>query len=338
MNKRETTILKGLAILFMLYLHLFNRMGNVDLCVNFIYIKGIPLCHILSRCTSPVAIYVFLSGYGLYKSYLQSPRLQPVKRISKLYIHYWIAVGIFVLIGSVMRPDKYPGDVYKLLENISAWHTSYNAELWFLFPYVLVILLAGGLFRVYNKYPLKSLLTCTLLYGAGIFAIWSCAWGRLYLPQVPYMFTLVITMLLPYLIGASMAKWRIFEIVRTYFDHKQILLSGGILLLIVLRASTEIDAIVHLVYVSLLLPLVIAVKRPDWLNTALYKLGERSISMWFIHSFFCYYLFHDFIYGFRYPIVIFGVLVAVSYMSSIVIDYLNNKVQAKIFSRRSVVN
>ena len=36
MSIRETTILKGVAILFMLYLHLFNQMANVNnTSVNF---------------------------------------------------------------------------------------------------------------------------------------------------------------------------------------------------------------------------------------------------------------------------------------------------------------
>lgn len=41
--------------------------------------------------------------------------------------------------------------------------------------------------------------------------------------------------------------------------------------------------------------------------------------MWMIHSWFCYYLFHDWIYGFRYPLVIMAVLVIISYLSAVVV-------------------
>lgn len=34
MTRHETRILKGVAILLMLYLHLFNRIENVELCAN----------------------------------------------------------------------------------------------------------------------------------------------------------------------------------------------------------------------------------------------------------------------------------------------------------------
>ena len=66
MSIRETTILKGVAILFMLYLHLFNQMANVNLCTTYLSIRGVPFVHLFSRCTGPVAFYLILSGYGLY--------------------------------------------------------------------------------------------------------------------------------------------------------------------------------------------------------------------------------------------------------------------------------
>ena len=68
MSIRETTILKGVAILFMLYLHLFNQMANVNLCTTYLSIRGVPFVHLFSRCTGPVAFYLILSGYGLYIS------------------------------------------------------------------------------------------------------------------------------------------------------------------------------------------------------------------------------------------------------------------------------
>jgi hypothetical protein len=42
-------------------------------------------------------------------------------------------------------------------------------------------------------------------------------------------------------------------------------------------------------------------------------------------AYFCYYLFHDFIYGFKYLLVIFVVLAGISYLSVFVIDWINEK-------------
>lgn len=48
MDKSQTIILKGVAILMMLYLHLFDTLSVVDaLCENYIYIGNLPLCYII---------------------------------------------------------------------------------------------------------------------------------------------------------------------------------------------------------------------------------------------------------------------------------------------------
>ena len=69
MSKQETQELKGVAILLMLFLHLFNHEHEVALCSNSIFINGIPLVHLMTRMANPVPFFVILSGYGLYASY-----------------------------------------------------------------------------------------------------------------------------------------------------------------------------------------------------------------------------------------------------------------------------
>lgn len=47
--------MKGVAILLMLFLHLFNQEDNVALCHNLLFVDGMPLVLILSRAANPVA-------------------------------------------------------------------------------------------------------------------------------------------------------------------------------------------------------------------------------------------------------------------------------------------
>jgi hypothetical protein len=49
MSIRDTTILKGVAILFMLYLHLFNQLGNVELCTTYLSVEDVPFVFLFSR-------------------------------------------------------------------------------------------------------------------------------------------------------------------------------------------------------------------------------------------------------------------------------------------------
>ena len=55
----------------MVFLHLFNRAENVDLCINSVYLFNIPLTSQLAKFAEIcVPLYLFLSGYGLYILYL----------------------------------------------------------------------------------------------------------------------------------------------------------------------------------------------------------------------------------------------------------------------------
>ena len=157
MSIRETTILKGVAILFMLYLHLFNQMANVNLCTTYLSIRGVPFVHLFSRCTGPVAFYLILSGYGLYISSKSGRKQNSLKRILKLYVHYWITLILFIPLGCrVIGSQVYPGSFSKFLENVTGWNTSYNGEIWFLFPYVLLTISSPFLFHILNKMRLLS--------------------------------------------------------------------------------------------------------------------------------------------------------------------------------------
>lgn len=55
----------------------------------------------------------------------------------------------------------------------------------------------------------------------------------------------------------------------------------------------------------------------------LLELGRKSMVMWLVHAFYYAYLCHDFIYGFKYPLLIFLVLILVSYLTAIVIQWVS---------------
>ena len=79
---------------------------------------------------------------------------------------------------------------------------------------------------------------------------------------------------------------------------------------------------------------LLLIKMPGWLKTNLAKLGDQSMDMWMIHSWFCYYLFHDFIYSFEYPLVIFAVLTAISYACSLIVNKIALSVERLFMPKR----
>lgn len=161
MTKQESQMMKGVAILLMLFLHLFNQFGNVELCHNFIYIGGKPLVYILSRASNPVAFFLILGGYGLYKVNERGDRHR-WSRVFKLLLHYWVTLLLFLTIGHFIRPNRYPGSLLKIINNFSAFNTSCNGEMWFLFPYVVLSLCTPYLFHLMDRFKAWQVIAATL--------------------------------------------------------------------------------------------------------------------------------------------------------------------------------
>lgn len=72
MSKEYTNYLKGVAILMMLFLHLFNHLDWDISLKSIFYIGEIPLVYYISRMCNPVPFFLILSGYGLYAVYIKS--------------------------------------------------------------------------------------------------------------------------------------------------------------------------------------------------------------------------------------------------------------------------
>ena len=108
MSKQDTKFLKGLAILLMLFLHLFNHEDNYN---SFCFIGDDSLVSILTRACNPVSFFLILGGIGLYSVWKSGKGKikDNFKRIFRLYVHYWIILLIFVSIGFFVNSEKYPG-------------------------------------------------------------------------------------------------------------------------------------------------------------------------------------------------------------------------------------
>ncbi len=67
-SKENSLMLKGLALLFMVILHLYdpeNLHDTFSLCT----VQGMPLASWIGKGCNPVGLYLFMSGYGLYFTY-----------------------------------------------------------------------------------------------------------------------------------------------------------------------------------------------------------------------------------------------------------------------------
>lgn len=203
--------MKGVAILLMLFLHLFNQLPNVELCHNLISIGGTPLVYILSRAANPVAFFLILGGYGLYKVNERGDRHR-WSRVLKLFIHYWIILIVFVSIGHFMNPSTYPGSFSSLIANFSSFHSTYNGEMWFLFPYVVLSLLAPWIFKLMRPFKAWQVIAATLfIHLCTSFCISRYGAQYLYSNYWIYNPLLVFHLLFSFSLGALAARGHFFE-------------------------------------------------------------------------------------------------------------------------------
>jgi len=326
MTKNESQTMKGIAILLMLFLHLFNHLPYVEHCHNLLFIDGVPLVYILSRATNPVAFFLILGGYGLYKVNEHGDKHR-WDRVIKLFVHHWIILFTFVTIGHFMYPDKYPGAITTIILNITSFNTTYNSVMWFLFPYVILSLLAPWIFRIMKPFKAIYIILATLL-------IHMCTsycisrYGPLYLFNnlLIYNPLLVFHLLFSFSLGAMTAREGFFEKIKkkvANIQHINILKWGGVIILATINCVFKYNFF----YAFLIITLLIMTPLPKRVRVVLAKLGDQSMNMWMIHSWFYYYLFHNFIYSFSYPIIIFFILTAISYYCSLIINVIARPIE-----------
>ena len=319
MTKQESQLMKGVAILLMIFYHLFDRINNAEICDNLISIDGTPLVFILSRAANPVAFFLILGGYGLYKVYEKGDKHRWT-RLLKLYIHYWITLVAFVALGHFIKPTVYPGPMLNLISNVTGYEMTYNGEMWFLLPYVILSALAPVIFRFYQRFRALTIVAATLFIYLGtsycISRYGNSFWYHNYWAYNPL---LVFHLLFSFSLGAMAARSHFFErLTAKVGNHRHIntiALASGIILVL-----TNCIFKYNFFYAFTIITCLLFVPMPGWIKYGLRKLGDNSMNIWMIHSWFCYYLFHDFIYSFSYPLVIFAMLTVISYICSLVVN------------------
>lgn len=336
MTKQQSQIMKGVAILMMIFYHLFNRPHNVALCHNLVFVDGTPLVSILSQVTNPVAFFLILGGYGLYKVYEKGDKHR-WSRLLKLYIHYWAILLIFLAIGHFIVPTKYPGSVVALLKNVTGFETTYNGEMWFLFPYVVLSALSPFIFRIMAKFRAITIIVITLfIHLCTSYSISRYGPSFWYHNYWAYNLLLVFHLLFSFTLGAIAARSRFFEQLKARTDSyggvKSIIAWGGIAILVLISCVFRYNFF----YAFGIITCLLLVRMPRWIQTILGKLGDQSMNMWMIHSWFCYYLFRDFIYSFSYPLLIFVVLTVISYVCSLIVNILVRPAERLVMTKSEI--
>ena len=313
-SKDKSFLLKGVVIIMMVFLHLFNG-NHTDLCINLLYVGDEPLAKWLSHACGPVGFFLLFSGYGIAYTYDKKgvTFLQQFRRILKLYIHYWIVLAVFLSIGWYMYPARYPDSWSRLLLNMTGWKTDYNFEMWFLFPYSLVSLTSRYIIRCIEKSGILFSVIVTAVINFGACYVISRYYST-FLKDYPLVSLMVVYLqfLYPFTVGVAFYRSR-FQLNRQLPTWLVLMI---MILLVALVATIDIS-VTYILYVPLLVYLLCHIRYPNWMKNVLMELGRKSMPIWMIHTWYCNYLFQEQVYSLKYPVFILGGVIVISYLTSI---------------------
>lgn len=341
LTKYESLQLKGSAILIMVFLHLFNPEEYINRCVLCCMFLGRPLVSQLATYSEIcVSLYLFLSGYGLYIQFEKNNRIFVWKRIFKLYLSFWASFIVFVPIGCLIVPDLYPKDIWTFIENITAWKTSYNWTWWFIFPYILLLLVSNILFKCVSCWRFSfSIVFSILIYVTAYLVI------SLYKPYLREYYILSVLfeffrMICIFMWGALFVKYDLFSKLKNMICLNP--LYNNILIFFILFLSFVVRSLIPIHAASILYTIVFVccfymIKKEHKIDAFFAFMGRHSINIWLIHAFFCWYYFSDFIYGLKYPVLIYGTTLGLSIMASFAINKVHRLLFGKIVNKIQLI-
>jgi hypothetical protein len=345
-TKQDMKITKGVAILFMLLLHLFCRKDVHGLYDTFPMINGVPLIYYIGLFGDAcVPMFCFASGYGLYVS-LQKEKGPIIKknllRIFKLLINYWIVLVLFVIVG-VLAGKSYilPGSPINFILNFFVLSNSYNGAWWFVQTYIILVLLAPSLFKFVKKYN-----STVLLFISGF--IYLVAYvqrikhvvdfgDHAFLSTLVNAIVLVGTSQLPFIIGAIFAKEKTYSKLSNRFNqfsHKNLLCVIGIILLVIIHSLYESMIIAPITGIAFICLFNLLNKSRPLLKVMDY-ISSHSTNLWLTHMFFYMTIFPRLTFAPKYPVLVFGWLIILCLFSSYFINFIYKPI-LKIMDRKSL--
>ncbi len=329
MTKEQTTQIKGIAILMMLWHHLFTDSTLVaQLYCLLPPVEGIPFATWIDSAMSPVAILLFLSGFFIFVVTIRTGGdTNRFGCMFHLFFIFWCTLLVFVPIGHLVKPLEYPKSFITFLGNITGIDPSYNTAMWFLAPYVLLALSAKPIIQSIEGKNIWIVLG--IWFPIAICVSWWISHHVDFLNhyRIFYIALEYIALSFSFLLGIYSERTGILSKIAAWSStHRFAKYVAPIMLiaLIVLKCMIH-TSIIGCAYVFAFIVITLCLKLPNVINRCLKLLGTYSMTMWMIHSYFYAYLFHDFFYSFKTPLLIFLVLVVFSLFTSVIIQTLGNR-------------
>ena len=334
----HSNICKGLAILMLLFHHLFNDYPEYEgHVVDYSPLTGDQVTSIALLCKLCVAVFVFITGYGLASTFRaryegQTPSAGELGRFSitrwwDLMARFWPVFVLALVCGPLGRSalDVYgPGVRATLaqalvdglgLANLVGTPTL-NPTWWYMTLAIVLIFLLPPIMLAVRRFGSAHVLVCVplVLVYFGV-----CAPYDLYITS--------------YLLGVFCSDRQVFVWWGRLGDGrpgaavaKTLLAAALFCVLLPFRMSCNYLGLVDALLALLLCMIVMAcLANVPVLSDATAFLGRHSANIFFTHTLLYSYYFLDFFYSFRYPAIILLVLAVASLALSVLLDTVERR-------------
>lgn len=340
LDRNNTKCLQGIAILFMLGLHLFNRTDITNYYDVKIYLGGAPiLTHISYIFDACVPIYLFCSGYGLYISEKSGGNTKKrIQRVLKLLVRFWIIMILTCCVGFALgMKEQFPGSALNFILNALLIKSSYVGAFWFIQTYTILILLSGVFFKLIKKYSYWIVLPVSLVLYVGAFGIEYVVLGNILIEEISLFVNALMLFMrsqFSFVIGMIMAKEEIVDRgnVLAKIRNNSILPWLFLILVIIVRANLR-----HMIFAPFsAIALIILFGTYNWGKSGekiLLFFGKHSTNMWLTHMQFYMIFTPALVFASRNVFIIMLTLVVLSLTASYVVDWIYGKVSVVVFKK-----
>ena len=346
LTKQDTTKAKGVAIIGMVMLHLFCRLGDLPY-TPLIWIGNSPLIYYLGLFGDIcVPIFCFCSGYAHYLLQ-QQQGTQYKKRIPgkllRFLINYWIVVVIFSVLGLCFdKTNSIPGSFETFVGNIFLYKLTYNGAWWFVITYIFLLLASPFLTKLASKLPTLILLISSSIIYLIMYIFRFEVDLDIQNPVLSWFwqqFVLFGTSQFGYVLGILFCKGKWFGILRNRFSDspknkflRKALIVGFPVLAFVGHCMIQSLFVAPFTALAVMVSLFLA-KLPKWLESILFFMGQHSTNIWLVHMFFYLTPFEGLVFRAKSPVFIVAVMFVLCITASMAINFIYTPICNRIPQR-----
>lgn len=286
-DKHMTSIVKGVAIIFMIVLHVFGGKGWYDSQYIIPLNDNLPLLKFMGALQICVGIYVFMIGFGYshskYKNFTYS-----LTHIRKLLGVYWPILFIFALPAGL---SSLHNSGILLLYNMVGIEETLSWVSWFVYLYIWAMLVMPIIGRLIDRSPyLWGMISIILMFG-----LMGCV---KFVVSDFYNYPLLKTLFSclgwtpTIIVGYIAGKKKLFDKIKVRHEKIAIPISLAVIFL-TLYLKSRFHGLFILNFDIIYAPLIICcilviftIVQTEWIVKILSELGDKSVYMWFIHGLF----------------------------------------------------